>query len=225
MKMRQVPVGPIGTNCYIVTGEDARTFVVDPGGDAPLLLEIIENEELAVEGVLVTHCHWDHIGAVAPVARATGAPVWMSDTESVIVEHEPNRFVPPGVGPFEPWPVEHKLGGGERIDVAGIGLEVLALPGHSPGSLGFFVAGEPAADGNGWAAPPVLFVGDLIFQGSVGRTDLPGADHDTLLASCSLVFSHCPDDTVLLSGHGDATTVGAEKRTNPFLRGLAAAGS
>lgn len=220
MNILQLPLGPIGTNCYVVSDDGVRAFVVDPGDNADRVLEVVEEQGFTVEAVLVTHCHWDHIGAVAPVARATEAPVWMSEIESFVVEHDPNRFVPDGVGPFEPWPVEHKLTGGERFEVAGIQVEALPLPGHSPGSLGYLVDGVRSADGQEWEAPPVLFVGDLIFQGSVGRTDLPGADHATLLRSCQLVFERCEADTVLLSGHGPATSVGIEQQTNPFLREL-----
>ena len=224
LAIRQLPLGAIGTNCYVVNVEgSAAAFVVDPGDQADVVLDLAREEQLEIEGVLVTHCHWDHIGGVAPIAREAAAPVWMSSIEAFVLEQDPNRFVPAGVGPFEPCEVQHKLDGGERFEVAGIEIEALHLPGHSPGSIGFLVAGEREGDGDEapWATPPILFVGDLIFQGSVGRTDLPGSDPAALMDSARLVFERCHGDTVLLSGHGAATTVAAEQRTNPFLRELA----
>jgi len=221
MEIHALQLGMIGTNCYVAHAAGSqRAVVVDPGDQANLVLELLERAGLEADAVLVTHCHWDHIGAVAPVAAATGADVYMSDTEAFVLEEEPNRFVPAGVGPFDACHVDVRLRGDERIEVAGLELQVLALPGHSPGSLGFLADGIRDSTGDGWDTPPVLFVGDLIFQGSVGRTDLPGASHDELLASCRMLFERLDDATVLLSGHGAATTIGAEKASNPFLRGL-----
>lgn len=222
LAIRQLPLGPIGTNCYIVSADgSSRAFVIDPGDDAPRVLDVVASEGLQVEAVLVTHCHWDHIGAVAPVVRQTGATVYMSGLEAFVLEQEPNRFVPPGVGPFEPCEVQVKLSGGEMLEIAGVQLEVLHLPGHSPGTMGFFADGELDDDG-GWKSPPILFVGDLIFQGSVGRVDLPGADAQALLDSARMLFERMDDATVLLSGHGAPTTIAQERRTNPFLQDLAA---
>lgn len=216
LEVVQIPLGAIGTNCYLLSRHgSSRALVVDPGADPERVMAALDERGLEAEAILVTHCHWDHIGGVAPLARTLGIPVYMSGIESPVLAG-PTEFTPPTVD-IEPWEVEHELAGGEELQLAGIHLQVLHLPGHSPGSLGFLV---PTPAGAGDDMPPLLFVGDLIFAGSVGRTDLPFADHDTLLASCRLVLEQLPDTAILLSGHGPPTTVGRERGTNPFLRAL-----
>jgi glyoxylase-like metal-dependent hydrolase (beta-lactamase superfamily II) len=211
-------LGPIGTNCYLVREAGSTdAFVVDPGDDADRVLELARERGLEIRDILVTHCHWDHIGAVAALARETGAPVWMSGLESQVLE-APDTFPVMGPKPIEPATVDHKLDGGERIEAAGIAIDVLHTPGHSPGHLTFVVDGVRDASGDGYDSPPVAFVGDVIFQGSVGRTDLPFADGDTLMQTLDLLVARLPGETVLLSGHGGVTTMGAERLSNPFLR-------
>jgi glyoxylase-like metal-dependent hydrolase (beta-lactamase superfamily II) len=211
-------LGPIGTNCYLVreSGSTAA-FVVDPGDDADRIVALATERGLKIEAILVTHCHWDHIGGVAALAAATGAPVWMNAIESQVLE-DPGSFPNMGPKPIEAATVDHKLEGGERIEVAGIAIDVLHTPGHSPGHLTFVVDGMRDASGDGFDSPPVAFVGDVIFQGSVGRTDLPFADGPTLAKSLELLVARLPTETVLLSGHGGATTMGAELQSNPFLQ-------
>lgn len=220
-----IPLGPIGTNCYVVSLDGSSCVVIDPGGDGDKLNIWLAEQKLSVAGILVTHCHWDHIGAVADVATAHSCEVWMSRVEAPVLE-DIGSFAPAEYGPYTNHHVDHMLDGGESIECGGITFDVIHLPGHSPGTMGFLVGGSVssgafAADAEPVVQQPVLFIGDLIFQGSVGRTDLPFADHDTLLSSCKRVLDLCPDDTVLLSGHGPATLVGAERRSNPFLRDLA----
>lgn len=211
-------LGPIGTNCYLVReAGSSRAFVVDPGDESERVLSLARERGVQIEHVLVTHCHWDHIGAVAKVAAATGAPVWMSATEAPVLE-EPDSFPVQGPAPIEPATVDHRLEGGERIEVAGIVLDVLSTPGHSPGHLTFVAEGIRDAAGDGHEMPPIAFVGDVIFQGSVGRTDLPFADGATLDKSLDLLTRRLHVDTVLLSGHGAPTSMAAELETNPFLR-------
>lgn len=207
LQVRALPLGPIGTNCYVVTVGGERAIVIDPGADPEQVLEAVRTEHLQVEAVLVTHCHWDHIGAVAPVARGLKVPVYMSRLEAPVLENI-EQFAPAEFGPYEPYTPEHLLDGGERLDLMGTSIEVLHLPGHSPGTMGFYLE------------PDTLFVGDLIFRGSVGRVDLPYADGAQLLDSARHIFDRFDDETVLYSGHGPATTVGHERRTNPFLRDL-----
>lgn len=211
-------LGPIGTNCYLVSEVGStRAFVVDPGDQADVIEDVAAEQGLQVEAILVTHCHWDHIGAVAALAEATGAPVWMSATESPVLE-DPTSFPVGGPSPITPAKVDHRLDGGERIEVAGIAIDVLSTPGHSPGHLTFLVDGIRGVSHDTYDSPPVAFVGDVIFQGSVGRTDLPFADADTLMSTLDRLVARLHPDTVLLSGHGDVTTMRSELASNPFLR-------
>jgi hypothetical protein len=152
-------LGPIGTNCYLVreSGSTAA-FVVDPGDDADRIVALATERGLKIEAILVTHCHWDHIGGVAALAAATGAPVWMNAIESQVLE-DPDSFPNMGPKPIEAATVDHKLEGGERIEVAGIAIDVLHTPGHSPGHLTFVVDGIRDASGDGFdcsSAPMVV---------------------------------------------------------------------
>lgn len=211
-------LGAIGTNCYLVReAGSSRGFVVDPGAQADVVAEHAAERGVQVEAILVTHCHWDHIGAVADLARRTGAPVWMSATEAPVLE-DPTQFPLGGPEPIEPATVDHRLDGGERIEVAGIAVDVLATPGHSPGHLTFLVDGVRDAGGDGYESPPVAFVGDVIFRGSVGRTDLPFSDGSVLAQSLELLRARLAPETVLCSGHGPVTSMRAEVGSNPFLR-------
>ncbi|MEO6867309.1 MAG: MBL fold metallo-hydrolase [Gaiellales bacterium] len=216
-------LGPIGTNCYLVrrSGSTAA-FVVDPGAEADRVVATAAERGVTIEAILITHCHWDHIGGVADLVAATGAPIWMSATESTMLE-DPDQFPIRGPEPIKPATVDHKLDGDEQFTVAGISIDVLPTPGHSPGHLTFVIDGvrlDAATDGTAgeWAMPPVAFVGDVIFQGSVGRTDLPFSDGATLARSLSLLTERLAPETVLLSGHGGVTTMQDELASNPFLQ-------
>lgn len=205
LDVRAFTVGPVQENCFIVraSAEARSAVIVDPGEEAERLLASAQALGVEIEAILITHCHFDHIGAVAPVARATGAPVWCPQIEQPLLT-DINRFVPPGFGPFENWEPEHLLSGGETLELAGVSLEVSFTPGHSPGHLTY-------------AVPGALLSGDVLFQGSVGRVDLPGGDWATLERSIeSLVRSH-PPETVVYPGHMGVTTLGRELATNPFL--------
>jgi glyoxylase-like metal-dependent hydrolase (beta-lactamase superfamily II) len=208
MDVRMLTVGAIQENCYLVRREASdRALLVDPGDEAPRLLSVMEELGVEPEAILLTHTHFDHIGAVAPIARATGAPVYCPRGELTVLA-APDRFVPPGFGPIEGWEAEHALDGGERLQLAGFDVDVVSTPGHSPAHVTF------ALDG-------ALFSGDVLFQGSVGRTDLPGADHATLMASIATLLEHFDDDTTVHPGHMGLTTLGRERATNPFLQALA----
>jgi glyoxylase-like metal-dependent hydrolase (beta-lactamase superfamily II) len=185
--------------------------LIDPGDEAERILEAVRELGIEqVEGILLTHTHFDHIGAVAPVARATGAPVWCPERETEVLANI-MEYVPwPGFGPFESYDADHTVGGGETLSLAGLDLEVTFTPGHSPGHVSYALADEPA-----------LFSGDVLFQGSVGRVDLPGGDWPTLLASIESLVSTYPAETRVFAGHMGITTLGHERDTNPFLRELA----
>jgi hydroxyacylglutathione hydrolase len=201
-------LGPAGTNCYLVRRDDKATeaVVVDPGADAAGLLRELEGRGAGCAAILITHTHWDHLGAVADLAEATGAQVYLPAVEAVVLAR-PQDFYP-GIE-IRPYEAEHLLEGGEHLELAGIPFETVRVPGHSPGHLAF------ATDG-------ALFSGDVLFAGSVGRTDLPFTDWNTLVASIRSLMERFPPETVVYSGHGPETTLGAELARNPFLTELRA---
>ena len=204
LRVEQLALGPIGTNCYVVRGDVTAqdAVVVDPSGNATELRLRLAQLGTRCAAVLITHGHWDHLLGVADLAEGAGAPVYMAAGERMLLE-SPAGLTPPGIT-LRPYTPDVLLEGGETIEVAGISVDVLSVPGHSPAHLAYF------ADGT-------LFSGDVLFAGSVGRTDLPGADWDTLLASIRSLVDRYPPETVVYPGHGPATTLGDELARNPFL--------
>ena len=203
-------VGPVQENCYLCRREGSdRALIVDPGDEPDRLLGAIEELGVTLDGILLTHTHFDHVGAVAPVARATGAEVWVPEIEKPVLA-DIMSFVPwPGFGPYDSWDAEHTLSGGEKLELAGFEIDVIFTPGHSPGHVTFSIPDEQ-----------VVFSGDVLFQGSVGRTDLPGGDWPTLLESIRSLVDILPEDTTVHPGHMGLTTLGRERATNPFLAEL-----
>jgi glyoxylase-like metal-dependent hydrolase (beta-lactamase superfamily II) len=210
--VRMFTVGPVQENCFMVRQKGAtNALIVDPGDEAERLLTAVSDLGIeTVEAILVTHTHFDHIGAVAPVARATDAPVYCPALETQVLANIMDYVPWPGFGPFESYDADHTVEGGETLELAGLTIEVLFTPGHSPGHVTYALADEGA-----------LFSGDVLFQGSVGRVDLPGGDWPTLLASIESLVERFPADAVVYPGHMGTTTLGAERATNPFLRELA----
>lgn len=214
MDVRMLTVGPVQENCFLFRQEGSdRALIVDPGDEAARILGAVEELGVSVEAILVTHCHFDHIGAVAPVAKATGAPVYVSEIERGVLA-DIMSYVPfAGFGPYESYEADHTLKGGETLELAGFEIEVLFTPGHSPGHLTYSVPQGRA-----------IFSGDVLFQSSVGRTDLPGGDWATLLSSIGKLVDALPADTVVYPGHMGITSLGDERQTNPFLAELVTGG-
>jgi glyoxylase-like metal-dependent hydrolase (beta-lactamase superfamily II) len=211
LDVEMLTVGPIAENAFLVrpAGGD-QLVVVDPGEEPERLLAAIEATGAEVDAILLTHTHFDHVGAVAPLARATGAPVYVPVLEKAVLA-DIMSFVPfEGFGPYESWDAEETVAGGEALELAGLTLDVIFTPGHSPGHVTYSVRGEDA-----------IFSGDVLFQGSVGRVDLPGGDWPTLLASIETLLASHGDETVVHPGHMGLTTLGAERATNPFLQASA----
>ena len=210
--VRMFTVGPVQENCFIVRAKDSTSaLIVDPGDEADKLLGAIEALGIeTVEAILVTHTHFDHIGAVTPVAEATTAPVYCPALEREVLANIMDYVPWPGFGPFESYEADHTVAGGETLELAGLKIEVLFTPGHSPGHVSYAIRDERA-----------LFSGDVLFQGSVGRVDLPGGDWPTLLSSIQSLVDEFEPETVVYPGHMGITTLEQERATNPFLRELA----
>src|SRR4249919_1949086 len=205
----QLSLGQIGTNCYLVRADPDATeaVVIDPGAEPAAIEQALASHGATCAGILLTHSHYDHFGALAELAESTAAPVWLPEGE-LDVFRRPETFFP-GITMRAYAGDATLLSGGETVDVAGISFQVRHVPGHSPGHLSYY------ADG-------ALFSGDVLFSGSVGRVDLPFGDWETLLASIRSLADAYPPETIVLSGHGPATTLGDELERNPFLAELRA---
>ena len=207
MDVRAYTVGPFQENTYVLRADGSdRAIVIDPGDNGEQLLEAIEKLGATVEAILITHTDVDHVGAVAPLAKATGAPVYCPKLEvdrlADIMGHVPIE----GIGPYEGYEADETVEGGETLELAGLRIEVVATPGHTEGHVTYVFPDEG-----------VIASGDVLFQNSVGRTDRPNGDHQTLLDSIATLLERCPDETLVLPGHMGTTTLGREKATNPFL--------
>jgi hydroxyacylglutathione hydrolase len=210
MEARWLTVGPVQENTWIARQEGAaRALLIDPGDEPDTLKQALEDLETTVEAILITHCHFDHVGAVAEMARHTKAPVYCPAGEVFILENI-NDFVRfPGFGPFESYSPEKTVKDGDKLTLAGFEIDVIGTPGHSPDHVTYSIPQEKA-----------IFSGDVLFQGSVGRTDLPGGDWPTLARSIQSLLDAYPDDTTVHPGHMGLTTLGRERATNPFLAEL-----
>lgn len=214
LDIRMFTVGPIQENSFLVrTGEQAtEAVVIDPGAEAERFLKAFEDLGVSLAGILLTHTHFDHVGAVAELAEATGAEVWVPELEHDVLKNFDKVMGERGgmfaqFGPFVPYDAEHTVTGGDVVELAGITFDVVFAPGHSPGHVVYAPQGHP-----------FLLSGDVLFQGSIGRTDLPGGDHARLLQSINELIERFPAETTVLPGHMGPTTLGEEARSNPFLR-------
>ena len=211
MEARWLTVGPVQENTWIARLQGSeQALLIDPGDEPDTLTRALEELGATPAAILITHCHFDHVGAVAEMARRTGAPVYCPQGEVFILENI-NEYVGfRGVGPFESYTPEHTVAHGDKLQLAGFEIDVIGTPGHSRDHVTYSIPAEKA-----------IFSGDVLFQGSVGRTDLPGADHQTLMRSLAKLLDTLPDETGVLPGHMGPTTLGAERASNPFLRELA----
>lgn len=209
LDVRMLTVGPVQENTFLFKAEGSdKILVIDPGDEAPRIMQAVESMGGTVEAILLTHTHFDHVGAVAPVARETGAPVYCPELEVQVLANINDYMRFPGFGPFEDYEADHTVKGGEVLELAGLSIDVVFTPGHSPGHVTYVVPSEHA-----------MFSGDVLFQSSVGRTDLPGGDWPTLRASIQTLLDTYPDETRVHPGHMGITTLGTERAGNPFLQG------
>jgi len=204
-----IPNGQFAENCYLVYDPaHPETVLVDPGEEPERFLAEARRLGRTIGAIWITHAHVDHISGVAAVREETGAPVHLHPDDLPLYESLPQQGLWFGLRLSAPPAPEVALRHGQRLRVGGVELEVRHTPGHSPGHVCF-------------VAPGVVLGGDVLFEGSIGRTDLPGGDYDTLIASIRRELLPLPDATVVHPGHGPATTIGRERRTNPFLTGAA----
>ena len=205
MEARWLTVGPVQENTWIARREGAKeALLIDPGDEPETLKTALRELDATVAAILITHCHFDHVGAVAEMARATGARVYCPAGEVFILENI-NDFTM-GFGPFEPYTPEETVKDGDTLQLAGFEIDVIGTPGHSPDHVTYSIASEKA-----------IFSGDVLFASSIGRTDLPGADHATLMASIAKLLDALPGETGVLPGHMQPTTLERERASNPFL--------
>jgi hydroxyacylglutathione hydrolase len=212
------PAGAFAANCYLVASEPGeQCVIIDPGEDAEAgIAELLAAHRLSPAAVLLTHGHIDHVWSVAPVCGANGIPAYIHPADRALLS-DPAKGFPLGVGQqlfggltfTEPDDVR-ELADGSVLELVGLQITVNHAPGHTEGSVTFRLPADS----------DVLFSGDLLFAGSIGRTDLPGGDYPTILRSLARVCLALPDETVVLAGHGPRTTIGAERQSNPFLAGL-----
>lgn len=203
----QLPNGQFVQNCWLVADPRTREAVmIDPGEEPAMFLAELDTRRWTLRAIWLTHAHIDHILGVAAVKRATGVPVFLHPADRSLYDGLADQGAWFGMRPEAPPAPDHELAAGQRLSVGSLAFEVRHTPGHSPGSVSFLGHGT-------------IFGGDALFNGSVGRTDLPGGDFATLMQSMQREFLSLPDSTVVRSGHGPETTIGVERLTNPFLTG------
>lgn len=209
MKIKTFVAPGFAENAYLIWQEGQQhALAIDPG-DALAMLATLSNEQLQLAAILLTHSHIDHIDGVAHLARATSAPIYLHPEARIFYDNVAVQGAQFGMRVETPPPPTDQLAHGQALHLAGIHLEVRYVPGHAPGHVLFYCAQDAAA-----------FVGDVVFQGSIGRTDLPGGDYQLLMTSIREQVMTLPEHTRLYSGHGPATTVGEERRFNPFIAPL-----
>jgi hydroxyacylglutathione hydrolase len=212
MRVEMLTVGPFQSNCFIAACEETNeAIIVDACDEADRIVGFVRDNKLEVKMILETHAHIDHVSALAGVVTALSVPVLMHKNEMVLYENLDTAAMMFGLTAPETVKIDRFVKGGETIAVGKLNGRLIDTPGHSPGGLTLMFES---------ADPPRAFVGDVLFHGSIGRTDLPGADHAVMISTLKNVIMKLPDSTVVYSGHGPQTTIGLEKMTNPFLTAL-----
>ena len=201
---------PVMITCSVEGDEDSReAFVIDPGDEADRILDVVRQHRLHVVRIVLTHAHIDHVGAVHELREATGAPVCLHPSDRPMVHHIHAQATMLGMPEPPAFPIDEDLAGGDVLRLGAVEVRVLYTPGHSPGGCCLWIPSEQR-----------LIAGDTLFRDSVGRTDLPGGDSGQLFESIRKQLLPLPDETVVIPGHGPETTIGRERRFNPFLQGL-----
>jgi glyoxylase-like metal-dependent hydrolase (beta-lactamase superfamily II) len=204
--IKQLTVGPIMANCFILGCERTReAAVIDPGDETDKILMSLASEKLTLKHILNTHGHFDHVGGNRHLKDTTGADVLIHAADAAMLGQLASSAAAFGLSAQNSPPPDRTLAEGDRVTFGDIALTVLHTPGHTPGGISFHT-------------DRCVFVGDALFYGSIGRTDFPGGDYDTLIASIRTKLFTLDDDTTVYTGHGPATTIGQEKRSNPFVR-------
>jgi glyoxylase-like metal-dependent hydrolase (beta-lactamase superfamily II) len=212
MILETAAVGPFFKNGYIVGCENTRQAVfIDPGDEVEQLLAFVAAEQLQVTHILLTHAHVDHVSGVAEAKRALNVPIHLHKDDLFLYQNAVRSGMMFGLTVEEPPPVDAYYEGEGPIAFGDYRVRVVHTPGHCPGGVCLAISKE------GDSSPPHLFVGDTLFAGSIGRTDLPGGDYETLLQAITEVLFAFPDESIVYSGHGPETTIGRERQTNPFV--------
>lgn len=208
IKILQLPLGPLQTNCYVLACEETKkAAVIDPSDSGQQIADVVTQNGWEVSHILLTHSHFDHVGGLAELKEATNAPVYIHSEAVSMLEVAAQSAARWQIQMKQPQPADHMLAEGDTIKVGNQKLEVLFTPGHAPGHVCFYLREHD-----------VLFDGDVLFQQSIGRTDLPGGDFNLLMKHIFEKVMVLPDNTHVLSGHGAATTIGQERQWNPFLQ-------
>ena len=207
MILETLVVGALSVNCYVVGSEaSGEAAVIDPGGDAARILSVLSAKGLTLKYLILTHAHFDHMGAVRELEEKTGAQVLLGEKDAVVltsIDQQASFFGMPPVPP----PIAHRfVKEGDLVEVGELQLRIIETPGHSPGGISIYLEEEQ-----------VVFTGDTLFWGSIGRTDLPGSDHGAIIDSLKRKLGALPDGTRVYPGHADETTIGFEKEQNPFF--------
>ena len=210
IQIRQLALGPLQTNCYIVGCEETQTAaVIDPAWDGKAIVATAETDGWEITHILLTHCHFDHVGGLREIEDATGAPIYVHRDAVEMLERTTMSAAFFGLRlPAPPMP-DRYLEADQIIEIGKLQVHILVTPGHAPGHVCFHLPDYH-----------VLFDGDVLFQGGIGRTDLPGGNYESLMRSIKVELLALPDDTRVFSGHGPSTTIGDERRSNPFLQGF-----
>ncbi len=208
MILSTMPLGPLQANCYIIGCEETRqAAAIDPGGEADRILAALKKDNLELAVIINTHGHFDHVGANKALKEATGAQLMIHSLDAPMLAHAFRSAAAWGLRTDESPEADRLLEDGDTIGCGRLTFNVIHTPGHSPGGSCFHIKAQNA-----------LFVGDTLFAGSIGRTDLPGGDYDTLIGSIQNKLFALPDNTKVYNGHMEPTTIGEEKQFNPFCR-------